>query len=166
MAGDLHERTLSSSPRTRLCPDVHTDDRYATFLIVPQAATLSVERVRCGPAAAAAVAAVTHGDCAGDGSCQPECGLRLPVAFSIPSGPGNFKLPSENETPAATISIVAHSSPDAHMCPGQGAQVIRAWEPGGHRSAEVAVLKCKGVARVRTMPSEQEESARNSSLWQ
>ncbi len=29
---------------------------------------------------------------------------------------------------------------DAHMCPGQGAQVIRAWEPG-YQSAEVAVLK-------------------------
>ena len=35
-----------------------------------------------------------------------------------------------------------------------------------YRSAEVAVLKFRGLARVRTMPPEQEESARGSSLWQ
>jgi hypothetical protein len=43
---------------------------------------------------------------------------------------------------------------------------MRAWEPA-HRSVEVAVrTDISGVARVRTMPSEQEESALDSSLWQ
>ena len=66
--------------------------------------------------------------------------------------------------PSRRVAAAPSGSPDAHMCPGQGAQVIRAWEPGGHRSAEVAVPKFRGVARVRTMPSVQEESARDSSL--
>jgi len=46
--------------------------------------------------------------------------------------------------PSRRVAAAPSGSPDAHMCPGQGAQVIRAWEPGGHRSAEVAVLKFRG----------------------
>jgi hypothetical protein len=42
--------------------------------------------------------------------------------------------------PSRRAAAAPSGSPDAHMCPGQGAQVIRAWEPG-HRSAEVAVPK-------------------------
>ena len=38
------------------------------------------------------------------------------------------------------MAAAPSGSPDAPMCPGYGAQVIRAWEPG-HRSVEVAVLK-------------------------
>ena len=63
------------------------------------------------------------------------------------------------------VTAAPSGSPDAHMCPVQGAQVIRAWEPG-HQSAEVGSPKIQGVARVRTMPSEQEEYVRDSSLWQ
>ena len=37
------------------------------------------------------------------------------------------------------VAAAPSGSPDARMCPGQGAQDIRAWEPG-HRSVEVAVL--------------------------
>ncbi len=40
------------------------------------------------------------------------------------------------------VAAAPSGSPDAHMCPGQGAQVIRAWEPG-YQSAEVAVLKLR-----------------------
>ena len=47
-----------------------------------------------------------------------------------------MRIPRRSRRVAAAPS----GSPDAHMCPGQGAQVIRAWEPG-HQSAEVAVLK-------------------------
>ena len=46
--------------------------------------------------------------------------------------------------PSRYVAAALSGSPDAHMCPGQGAQVRRAWEPGGHRSAEVAVLKFRG----------------------
>ena len=46
--------------------------------------------------------------------------------------------------PSRRVAAAPSGSPDVHMCPGQGAQVIRAWEPGGHRSAEVAVLKFRG----------------------
>jgi len=42
--------------------------------------------------------------------------------------------------PSQRAAAAPSGSPDAHMCPGQGAQVIRAWEPG-YQSAEVAVLK-------------------------
>ncbi len=41
--------------------------------------------------------------------------------------------------PSRRVAAAPSGSPDAHMCPGQGAQDIRAWEPG-HRSVEVAVL--------------------------
>jgi hypothetical protein len=37
------------------------------------------------------------------------------------------------------VAAAPSGSPDAPMCPGQGAQDIRAWEPG-HRSVEVALL--------------------------
>ena len=46
--------------------------------------------------------------------------------------------------PHRRVPAAPSGSPDAHMCPGQGTQVIRAWEPGGYRSAEVAVLKFRG----------------------
>ena len=73
---------LSSSPRTRLL-----DDRYTAFLIMP--ATLST--ASAAAAAAAAVAAVPYSKCVGaESSC---------LVLSLP----------ENETPAATISIVAHA---------------------------------------------------------
>ena len=42
--------------------------------------------------------------------------------------------------PPRRAAAAPSGSPDAHMCPGQGAQVMRAWEPR-HQSAEVAVLK-------------------------
>ena len=41
--------------------------------------------------------------------------------------------------PSRRVAAAPSGSPDAHMCPGQGAQGIRAWE-AGHRSVEVAVL--------------------------
>ena len=67
------------SPRTRL-----PDDRYTAFLIMP--ATLSN-----ASAAETAIEPVPHSKCAGaESSC---------LVLSMP----------ENETPAATISIVAHA---------------------------------------------------------
>ena len=45
--------------------------------------------------------------------------------------------------PSRRVAAAPSGSPDAHMCPGQGAQVIRAWEPR-HRSVEVAVLTFRG----------------------
>ena len=41
------------------------------------------------------------------------------------------------------VAAAPSGFPDAHMCPGQGAQDIRAWEPR-HRSVEVAVLTFRG----------------------
>ena len=41
--------------------------------------------------------------------------------------------------PMRRVAAAPSGSPDAPMCPGQGAQDIRAWEPG-HRSVEVALL--------------------------
>ena len=81
---------LSSSLRTRL-----PDDQYTVFLIMP--ATLS--NASTAAAAAAAVAAVPHSDCAGDESRG--------LAFS----------PPENQTPAATIGIVAHAGGDEATAP-------------------------------------------------
>ena len=40
--------------------------------------------------------------------------------------------------PSRGVAAAPSGSPDAHMCPGQGAHDIRAWEPG-HRSVEVVV---------------------------
>ena len=45
-----------------------------------------------------------------------------------------------NPRQSRRVVAAPSGSPDAHMCPGQGAQVIRAWELG-YQSAEVAVLK-------------------------
>ncbi len=48
--------------------------------------------------------------------------------------------------PHRRVPAAPSGSPDANMCPGQGAQGMRAcqWEPGSHRSVEVAVLKFRG----------------------
>jgi hypothetical protein len=45
--------------------------------------------------------------------------------------------------PSRRVAAAPSGSPDAHMCPWQGAQGIRAWEPR-HRSVEVAVLTFRG----------------------
>ena len=67
--------------------------------------------------------------------------------------------------PSRRAAAAPSGSPDAHMCPGQGAQVIRAWEPG-HRSVEVVVLTFRAwhvCARCHRKKKNQRETLRSGS---
>ena len=67
--------------------------------------------------------------------------------------------------PSRRAAAAPSGSPDAHMCPGQGAQDIRAWEPG-HRSVEVVVLTFRAwhvCARCHRKKKNQRETLRSGS---